>query len=78
MGKPLMLQEADDRRIEHLKERLGIGRKVDVVRAGLDLLQAEADRRDRVAQWQVAARRAAVSSRRVNADFRKHSRLARG
>lgn len=78
MGKPLMLQQADDDRIEQLRERLSIPRKVDVVRAGLDLLQAAAERRDRSDRWRLAAKRSAASSRRVNAEFRRHSRLIRG
>ena len=39
MGKLLMLREADDERIERLRARLGIPRKVDVVRAAMDLLE---------------------------------------
>jgi hypothetical protein len=78
MGKLLMLREADDRRIERLRERLGIERKVDVVRAGMDLLEAAADRREQVERWRRATARAARSSRLVNADFRRHSRLKRG
>jgi hypothetical protein len=78
MGKPLMIQEDDDRRIERLKRRLGIDHKVDVVRAGLELLETQADREERSARWRRAAGRAAASSRQVNAGFRAHSRLARG
>jgi hypothetical protein len=77
MGKPLMIQEGDDRRIERLKARLGINRKIDVVRAGMDLLEAQAARAERVARWQRVAPRVAAESRRVNAEFREHSRLRR-
>jgi len=77
VGKPLMIQEADDRRIESLKRRLGIDRKVDVVRAGIDLLEREAERRERITRWRGAAALAAPTSRRVNAEFRAHSRLKR-
>ena len=48
MGKPLMIQEDDDRRIERLKERLGIATKIDVVRAGMALLEQDALRRERL------------------------------
>ncbi len=75
MGKPLMLQERDDRRIEELKARLGARTKVDVVRAALDLLEREAERRARILRWRRAAQAAAASSRAVNAEFRPHSRL---
>lgn len=77
MGKPLMIQEEDDRRIETLKRRLGILRKVDVLRAGIDLLEKEANRRDRVRRWKRAAAMVAGTSREVNAEFRSHSRLKR-
>ncbi|MBN2319154.1 MAG: hypothetical protein JXR49_08750 [Acidobacteria bacterium] len=77
MGKPLMIQEEDDKRIVKLKRRLKIGRKVDIVRAGIDLLEKEADRRDRVERWKRSTSLAAETSREVNADFRPHSRLKR-
>jgi hypothetical protein len=47
------------------------------VRAGLDLLEREAERRARIARWRLAVRAAAASSREVNAEFRRHSRLRR-
>lgn len=75
MGRPLMIQDHDDRRIEDLKKRLSVRTKVDVVRSGLDLLKREAERRARVARWRRAVRLAAASSRAVNAEFRAHSRL---
>lgn len=77
MGKPLMMQEADDHRIELLKARLGIDRKIDVVRAGMDLLERRAEREERVARWKRAAARVAAESRRINAAFRSHSLLKR-
>jgi len=77
MGKPLMMQEDDDRRIERLKRRLGISTKIDVVRAGMALLEQDALRRERLDQWKRAAARVAADSARVNAEFRAHSRLKR-
>jgi hypothetical protein len=77
MGRPLMIQEDDHRRIERLKQRLGIATKIDVVRAGMALLEQDALRRERLEQWQRAAARVAVDSARVNAEFRPHSRLKR-
>ena len=73
-----MIQEADDRRIEKLKRRLGIERKVDVMRAGLELLEREAERRERIGRWKRAAALVAPASRTVNAEFRAHSSLKRG
>ena len=75
MGRPLMIQDDDDRRIEDLKQRIGVRTKVDVLRAGLALLERDAARRARVAGWRQAARAAAASSREVNAEFRRHARL---
>jgi hypothetical protein len=77
MGKPLMIQEEDDRRIESLRRRLGIQHKVDVLRAGIDLLEKEAERRERIRRWKRAAALVAPSSREVNAEFQAHSRLKR-
>ena len=77
MGKPLMIQEEDARRIESLKRRLGIQRKVDVLRAGIDLLEKEAERKERIRRWKRAVSIAAGTSREVNVDFQRHSRLKR-
>ena len=77
MGKPLMIQDDDDKRIEQLKRRLGIATKIDVVRAGMALLELDALRRERLEQWKRAAARVAADSARVNAAFRVHSRLKR-
>ena len=77
MGKPLMIQEEDERRIESLKRRLKIARKVDILRAGIDLLEKEADRRERILRWKRAASLAARTSQEVNAEFRPYSRLKR-
>ena len=77
MGKPLMIQEEDDRRIENLKRRLKIARKVDILRAGINLLEKEADRRERILRWKRSAALVAKTSQEVNADFRPYSRLKR-
>lgn len=77
MGKPLMLREEDDRRIERLKTRLGAPSKVAVVRSALDLLETQAAHAERVARWRKAAHLAARSSEEVLRDFQPHSRLRR-
>jgi hypothetical protein len=77
MGKLLMIQEEDERRIEILKRKLGIQRKVDVLRAGIDLLEKEAERRIRVKRWKKAAALVSKISREVNAEFQSHSRMKR-
>jgi hypothetical protein len=77
MGKLLMIQEEDERRIENLKRRLKIAHKVDILRAGIDLLEKEADRRERILGWKRSVALVAKTSRKVNADFRPYSRLKR-
>jgi hypothetical protein len=77
MGKLLMIQEEDERRIETLKRKLGIQRKVDVLRAGMDLLEKEAERRERIRRWKKASALVAETSREVNAEFQSHSRIKR-
>ena len=77
MGKLLMLQEADAERIETLKKRLGARTKIDVVRSALDLLEREAEKRDRVSRWKRAAKMVAAESRKVSLEFQRHSRLGR-
>ena len=76
MGVPLMLQEDDARRIESLKKRIGARTKVDVVRAGLDLLERAAERAERARRWERAVRLVGGESRRALRDFPKHNRLA--
>jgi len=77
VGKPLMLQEADAERIESLKKRVGARTKIEVVRSALDLLERDAERVERVAQWRKAVGVVARESRAVLRDFRPHSRLRR-
>ncbi|MBI4042832.1 MAG: hypothetical protein HY391_05080 [Deltaproteobacteria bacterium] len=77
MGKPLMIQESDDRRIESLKKKIGVKTKVEVVRRALELLEERAERVARISQWKKAARLAAKSSYEVLSDFKPHSRLKR-
>ncbi|MGQ0813697.1 MAG: hypothetical protein ACT4O1_04455 [Gemmatimonadota bacterium] len=77
MGKPLMLREADDDRIEMLKQRTGARTKIDVVRSALDLLQEEVDRAERIARWQQAVRHVKKESRAVLKEFQSGSRLRR-
>jgi len=60
-----------------LKKRLGARTKIDVVRSALALLERDAERSERIARWQKAARVAAPESRHVSRDFQSHSRLKR-
>jgi len=77
MGKLLMLREEDDRRIVRLKRRLRARSKVDVVRSALALLEAQAERAERITRWRRAAPLVAESSLEVLRDFQPYSRLGR-
>lgn len=67
-----MLRDEDDRRIVRLKRRLGAKTKVEVVRSGLDLLEREAERREKIARWRRAAALARESSLEVNREWTLH------
>lgn len=75
MSIPLMIQESDNRRIESLKKDFGIHKKIDVIRAGLDLLEKEAQRIKRINRWKKAAKLVAKNSHEINKDFQKLSRI---
>jgi hypothetical protein len=77
MGVPLMLREADARRIESLKKRLGARTKVEVVRTALDLLERDAARTARVSRWARAVKLAGPTSRQALTDFRRLGPLHR-
>ena len=77
MGKPLMLQDADDQKIEALKKRMGAKTKVEVVRTALSVLEDEVEKRQRIARWQDAAEAARGSSLEVLREFQPASRLKR-
>ncbi len=75
MGIPLMIQAKDHLRIEHLKKDFGIHKKIDVIRAGLDLLEKEALRIKKVKRWKHAAKLVAKSSSEVNKEFQPYARI---
>lgn len=75
MGIPLMIQEADNRRIESLKKDFGIHKKIDVIRAGLELLEQKAERMKKIERWRHAAALIAKNSCEINKEFQAHSRM---
>ena len=75
MGIPLMIQEKDNQRIEHLKKELAISKKIDVVRFALDLLEREAEMLKKIHRWKKAAALVAKNSYEINKEFQKHSRI---
>ncbi len=77
MGKTLMLQDADDARIESIKKRLRARTKIEVVRSALDLLERDAERAERMTKWRRTAGLVARESRGALRDFGPQSRLRR-
>lgn len=75
MGIPLMIQEADNQKIESLKKELGIHKKIDVLRKGLKLLEKEVERAKKIKRWKHAAKLVSKSSHEVNLEFQPHSRI---
>ncbi len=75
MGKPLMIQEHDDEKIEDLKEKTGMKTKIDVVRSALNLLEAEVERRNRVKRWQKAVKVVGDSGLDVMSGFKRAGRF---
>ena len=57
--------------------RLGIQRKVDVLRAGLDLLEREVAHAEKVLRWKRAVSIVARTGIEVSTAFQQHSRLKR-
>ena len=72
-----MIQEEDDRKIELLKQKTHARTKIDVVRAGLALLEQETERRLRVENWKRTAKLVSEHSAAVNREFQRHSRFKR-
>lgn len=77
MGKPLTIQDDDDRRIEELKIKTGVSTKIDVLRMALALLEREVERQAKIERWKRAAALVGAKDVEVNKDFQKSSRLKR-
>ncbi|MEK2644817.1 hypothetical protein [Bdellovibrio sp. BCCA] len=75
MGKPLMIQLDDDKRIEDLKKKTGAKTKIDVVRAALTLLEHDVKRTEKIQRWQRAAKIVGRSSLDVAKDFQTKDRF---
>lgn len=75
MGKPLMIQQDDENRIEKLKKKMGAKTKIDVVRTALSLLEADVSRAERVKRWQKAAKIVGSSGLEVLRDFQSSERF---
>jgi hypothetical protein len=77
MGVPLMIQDKDNQLIEQLKKDCGIHKKIDVIRAGLILLQKEVARTKKAKRWKQAAQLVSKNSGETNKAFQRHSRIKR-
>lgn len=75
MSRSLMIQDEDNERIESLKKQLNIHKKIDVIRAALNLLEKEAKRQQKIKRWKQAAKLVAKSSEEMNKEFQPHSRI---
>jgi len=75
MGKPLMIHEDDDLKIEQLKARTNAKSKVEVVRQALLLLEKEVKRQERMKQWEVAVHAVGDSGLVVQKEFKNKKRF---
>lgn len=75
MSKLLIIQDKDRERIEHLMRDLRIKKQIDVIRAGLGLLEQQVLRVRKIKCWKQAAKAVAENSQSINKEFQKHSRL---
>jgi len=64
----LMIQEEDNQRIELLKRDFKLRKKIDVIRAGLKLLE-EAARSKKIERWKQAAKLVSENSAIINKEF---------
>lgn len=72
-----MIQKEDNELIEHLKKDLGIRKKIEVIRAGLKLLEKDAERLKRIKRWEHATKLVVKygDEPRINKEFQTHSRM---
>lgn len=77
MGKPLTIQDSDDKKIDQLKEYFQAASKIAVVRMALELLDQERLRQERSKQWMLAVKAVKKSSADTNKEFRKSSTVGK-
>jgi len=76
MGIPLMIRDIDNQHIENLKKILHFHKKIDVVRAGLALLEKEANcQQNKIERRKQAAKLVAANSHEINKEFQPYSRI---
>lgn len=72
MGKPLTIKESDDERLLSLKKSIGANSKVEVLRRGLDLLEEQIKKKEKLQRWKRAAKAVSDSSIEVFEDFKSN------
>jgi hypothetical protein len=77
MGKPMMIQDDDDQKIESLKKRLGAKTKIEVLRIALQLLETDLARSERVKRWQKAVKVVGTSGLDILREFQTSKRFAK-
>lgn len=75
MGKPLMIQEQDNDKIEELKEKLGMKTKIEVLRSALVLLEEKLSKEARIKRWKKASRIVGTASMEVLKEFQTEKRF---
>jgi hypothetical protein len=75
MGKPLMIQEHDNDKIEELKVKLGMKTKIEVLRTALVLLEEKLSKEARIKRWQKASRIVGSTSMEVLKEFQTKKRF---
>jgi hypothetical protein len=75
MGKPLMIQQHDNDKIEELKEKLGMKTKIEVLRSALILLEEKLLKEARIKRWKKASHIVGNSSMEVLKKFQTKKRF---
>lgn len=77
MGKPLTIQDSDNKKIDELKDYFQAASKIAVVRMALELLDQERIRQEKSKQRSRAVKAVKKSSADTNKDFRKASNVGK-
>ncbi len=75
MGKPLMIQEQDNEKIEELKKKLGMKTKIEVLRSALVLLEEKLLKEARIKRWKNASHIVGAASMEVLKEFQTKKRF---
>jgi hypothetical protein len=73
MGKPLTIQDDDEKKIDDLKQYFGAPSKIAVLRMALALLEQEQQRLEKAKQWVRAVEAVRETSAITNKEMRRGS-----